>query len=100
MVLVDHQTISQPPSSYTSCCTFSARYAGYIVVQVHSSTTDKTYVRVVWSSYGVDYDERVNVGVGGTAVFPVLPSSNIEIGVGNSNLFNGATEAITIIYYY
>ncbi|MGQ9642140.1 MAG: hypothetical protein ACUVUF_08530 [Candidatus Bathycorpusculaceae bacterium] len=98
-VWVYDQTISQPVSSYTYW-TFSASYAGYIVVTVHTSTTDKTYVRVIWSSYGVDYDESITVGASGTAVFPVLPASSIEVRVGNRNLLSGATEIVSITYHY
>jgi len=97
-VWVDRQTVSQPASRYTDW-TFYAPYAGYVVVQVHSSTTDNTYVRAMWSSYGVHYDQSVMVGASGAAAFPVLPGS-IEIRVGNTNLLSGATETVTITYYY
>jgi len=98
-VWVDDQTVSQPARSYTHW-TFSAGYAGYVSVWVQTSTTDNTYVRVIWSSHGVNYDESITVGVSGTAVFPILPTSSIEIRVGNSNLFSGATETVTITYFY
>jgi predicted PurR-regulated permease PerM len=98
-VWVNDQTVSQPASSYTYW-TVSADYAGYISVQVQTSTTTNTYVRVRWSAYGVNYDQQITVGTSGTAVFPVLPCSNIEIRVGNSNLVNGASETVTITYHY
>ncbi|MEM3743852.1 MAG: hypothetical protein QXW43_04920 [Candidatus Methanomethyliaceae archaeon] len=98
-VWVSDQTVSQPAGSYTQW-KVSASYAGYVSVRVQTSTTDKTYVRVIWSSYGVHYDQSITVGVSGTAVFPILPASNIEIRVGNSNLFSGATETVTITYHY
>ena len=96
---VDDETISQPASSYTYWTT-SASYAGYVSVWVHTSTTTNTYVRVIYSSHGVNYDHQIGVGTGGTAVFPILPASGIQIRVGNSNLFTGATETVTITYYY
>jgi uncharacterized coiled-coil protein SlyX len=99
VVLVDRETVSQPAGYYTYW-TFPVRYAGYIVVTVHSSTTTNTYVQVVWSSYGVNYDNKVAVGVSGTASFPVLPCSRIEVRVGNTNLLTGATETVSIVYYY
>jgi septal ring factor EnvC (AmiA/AmiB activator) len=97
-IWVNSQTISQPASSYTYW-TVSASYAGYVSVTVESSTTTNTYVEVIWSAYGVSYDNTITVGTSGTAVFPVLPAS-IEIRVGNTNLINGATETVTITYYY
>jgi len=98
-VWVDDQTVSQPAGSYTYW-TVSASYAGYVSVWVQTSTTDNTYVRVIWSSHGVNYDESITVGVSGTAVFPILPASSIEIRVGNSNWLSGATETVTITYHY
>jgi hypothetical protein len=95
---VNSQTVSQPANSYSNW-TVSASYAGYVSVCVQSSTTDTTYVRVIYSSHGVNYDNQISVGVSGTAVFPILPAS-IEIRVGNTDLLNGATETVTITYYY
>jgi hypothetical protein len=99
MVWVDDQTVSQPANSYTSWV-FSTCYAGYVEVWVQTSTTTNTRVRVIYSSHGVDYDGEIGVGSSGTAVFPLLPSSNIEIRVGNHNLVSGATETVTITYHY
>jgi len=98
-VLVNSQTISQPANSYTYW-TFSASYAGYISVNVESSTTTNTFVEVVYTSHGVNYDERITVGTSGTAAFPVLPSNNIQVRVGNTNLISGATETVTVTYHY
>jgi len=98
-VWVNDETVSQPAGSY-SYWIRSASYAGYVVVVVHSSTTSGTGVRVIYSSHGVSYDNLLGVGSGGTAVFPILPSLNIEIRVGNSNWFDGATETVTITYHY
>lgn len=98
-VLVSSKTISQPASSYTYW-TLYVNYPGYIMVYVETSTSDNTYVEVVWNAYGVHYDERITVGSSGAAYFPVLPTDNLEVRVGNTNLFNGATETVTIVYYY
>ncbi len=102
-VWVNDQTISQPAGglgiSYTSWSE-SVTYAGYVSITVLSSTTAETYANVVYSAYGVNYDNAINVGTSGTAYFPVLPSSSITVEVGNGNLVNGATETVTITYYY
>jgi len=96
---VDDQTISQSAYSYTYW-TFSASYAGYVSVWVHTSTTTNTYIRVIYTAYGVNYDNQIGVGTGGTAVFSLLPCSSIEIRVGNTNLISGATETVTVTYHY
>jgi hypothetical protein len=97
---VNNQTVSQGANSYTDWTpAFSASYAGYVSVNVLSSTTTNTYVEVIWSAYGIGFDNKTTVGTSGKAVFPVLPAS-VEIRVGNTNLTSGATETITITYYY
>ena len=97
-VLVNSYTLSQP-ASYCSYMNFTASYAGYVSVNVKSSTTNNTYVGVVYFSHGVNYNNLIVVGTGGIAVFPILPAS-IQVGVGNTNSFNNATETVTITYYY
>ena len=104
-IWVNDQTVNQTAMGY-SYWTFSPSYAGYVSVNVLSSTSDLTYVRVIYSSLGVSYDNKTYVGSGGTAVFPVLPTNlvpmawGIQIGVGNSNLDYGATETVTVTYHY
>jgi prefoldin subunit 5 len=92
------KTVNQTALS-ASTWNFSASHAGYVWVNVESSTTSNTYIEVKYSSLGVYYDNKVNVGSGGPATFPVLPGT-IEIMVGNSNPTDGATEKVTATYYY
>lgn len=94
-----NQTINQQAGSYNSW-TFSAKYAGYVIVWVQSSTTTNAYARVIYHFLGVTFDTQKTAPVGVKDVFPVLPDSNIEVRVGNSNLVNGATMTVTITYYY
>jgi len=75
-----------------------ANYAGYVSVQVLSLTTAELYVRVTYSSHGVDFDNQTSVGIGGIAVFPVLPAS-IQVSVGNLGM-TAVTTRVTVIYYY
>jgi hypothetical protein len=96
---VNSQTVSQPADNYTFWIP-SCSYAGYLSVQVESSTTDKTYTEVLWNSYGINYDNRISVGTNGTGIFPVLPSRIVEVRVGNTNTVGNATETVTITYYY
>ena len=98
-IWVDQQTISQPASSFT-VWTFSASFAGYVSVYVASSTVGGTHVEATYSSNGVNFHQELVVNAGNYAVFPILPSSSIEIGVGNGNILNGATETVTVTYFY
>jgi hypothetical protein len=47
-------------------------YAGYISVNVTSSTTNTTYVEAIYYAHGISYDNTINVGTNGTAIFPVI----------------------------
>ena len=44
-VLLDHQTISQPASTYTSWI-FSANYAGYLEIEVITNAAENTFIDV------------------------------------------------------
>lgn len=98
-VWVDSKTVSIH-ASYESVWNFTSNYAGYISVQAtgNPSTTSNFYVRVTYSSHGVNYDNQINVGISGTAVFPVLPAS-IQIRLGNLGTAV-ANATVTIVYYY
>jgi uncharacterized coiled-coil protein SlyX len=99
-VWVSNEAVNQPAGSYVYW-TRSPSYAGYVAVNVQTSTTTNTYVRVIYgpTTYGVSYDNQISVGTGGWATFPIMPTS-IEIRVGNTNLLNGASETVSIYYYY
>ncbi len=90
--LVKNENINQP-AGYITQWTFDLSYPGYIEVNVQSSTTTKTYVKVWYSSYGVNFEQSVDVGNSGVAYFPVLPGT-VNIAVGNYNLLSGASETV------
>jgi len=100
-VWVNDQTISQSAGAYTSW-TESANYTGYVSIFVQTSSVAGTHVKVIYSAYGVDFNQEIVVSAGSAAVFPIMPSSSIQIEVGNGNLGiqGGATETVTITYYY
>jgi hypothetical protein len=106
-VWVNDQTVSQTTSSYTTW-TFSASNAGYVVVQVLGQSVLGTRVEALYSSHGLNYNQSYTgsqaISAGGSAIFPILPSSNITIGVGSGNwissLPTSVTETVTITYYY
>jgi hypothetical protein len=112
VVLVMEKNFYQLSSNYTSW-TFSVNVSGYVLVSV--VTLGNVYVRVIYNasvpvgivdgtlfdygtSYNYQYDSQETVSGRGTAVFPVLPSSNIEIRIGNT--IGGTEESVSIIYYY
>jgi len=90
-------TVLYPPNIHQAIL----RYSGYIAVHVLSSTTNNTYVEVIWLGSGnITYDNRITVGTSGYAYFPVLARTMPEIRVGNTNPDKGATETVTITYHY
>jgi len=78
--------------------TGSIVYAGCISVSVES-TSNTTYVQVVYSSYGVNYNQNVTVGTGGSAAFPVLPG-DITVVIGNTEPVDDVTGTASAIYRY
>lgn len=98
-VWVNNQTLSQQAGGFTTWSE-SADYAGYVSIQISSSTSANTYTNVTYSSHGINYNAQINVGTNGTANFPILPSSNIIVAVGNGLSSGSATENVTITYYY
>jgi len=75
-------------------------YAGYARVSVES-TSNTTYVQLLYSYKGVEFNQNVTVGESGTAYFPVLPAV-IEIWVGNTDTYTGdlVNATVSALYYY
>lgn len=94
---VNNQTVSQQAGRATTWLE-PATYAGYVAIQVFSSTINSIYANVSYSSYGVNYTNQMNLG-NGIAYFPILPS-NVTVAIGNSLLSGIATETVTITYFY
>jgi cell division protein FtsL len=97
-LMVDNQTVNQAAGANTTVFNNIVGLAGYVTVDVRSNSTT-TYVEVIYSSYGVNYDNSVTVGTSGTAVFPVLPGT-VEIRVGNTEAVDSVDATVTAIYYY
>lgn len=99
---VNNVTVSQAAGSYTSW-TFSANstnVVGSVDISFYAPTTMGAYVRVIYSYMSWNYDSQINnMGPLDEAIFPTLPSSSIEIRIGNTN-FLAATETVIITYVY
>jgi uncharacterized protein YxeA len=101
--LVNSESVSQGASAY-SYWQFSVSHAGSITVLLQDfgpTRTDSAYVEVMYNSQGVNYDSgQTWLKIGQSASFPVLPTSDLEVRVGNGYLLNGAYETVTITYTY
>lgn len=97
-VLVNSQAFTQEP--YTNVTIWDGsqplQYAGYVTVQLQSSS-NLTYVELLYNSFGVAYDNVVTLG-NGTASFPVLPSNAVIVLGNNDNVT--ATGTVTALYHY
>jgi len=102
-IWADNESINQPAGNtsnpYTSW-SYSVSYAGYVVVDILSSSTSNISVELEYSWNGVNYDNITNVGSAGSALFPVLPANNIAVRVINNDFSAGASETVTITYWY
>ena len=95
----DAVTINQSAGQLTSIVTFTAGYAGYIVVS-GTSTTSLGYLLVTKSFSGYPYNDiHYSFGTGASRTIPVLPGT-VTVYFGNTNLLSGATATITVIYVY
>jgi len=91
------QTFTQDANTTTSILSDTIEYAGYVKIQVQSSS-DTTSIQTVYTYADVNYNQSLTIGTDGTAYFPVLPST-IEILLSNTGTeLNNAT--VTITYYY
>jgi len=95
--MLNSQAVSQEANNYTSF-SFDTPIAGYVIVNVQSSSST-AYVEVLYSAFGVNYDDSQNVGTSGTAAFPLLPGT-IEIRIGNTDTSGTVTGTVTATYYY
>lgn len=102
LVWSGHQATTELSGSYSTFGTNTVSYAGYLSINVESSTTPNAYVRVIWSSHGISFDQQLTVGSTGTALFPVLPTSKIELIIGNTDPSGGTyqNQTITVTFYY
>jgi hypothetical protein len=91
--------VYQPHSNSTiAACTIN--YAGYLVVTVNQSTSDKIWIQVKFAdSHGVSYDNKVYLNEGEKASFPMLPST-IYVFIGNDEPTSEASVKLTAILYY
>jgi hypothetical protein len=97
-LLVYNQTIYQNAGANTTIYYDMVQFAGYITVEVQSSS-NTTYVGLVYSSYGVNYNSTITVGTVGTAAFPVLPGA-LYINVGNTETADAVAAIVTATYTY
>jgi hypothetical protein len=98
-VWVNAEPVNQTAGNFSSW-SFSISYAGYVVVDILTSSNNNTNVEVKYSWKGVNYDNTTGVGPGGSAWFPVLPANNLGIRVINTNPSSNASETVTIAYWY
>jgi hypothetical protein len=92
------QEIMQPGLSYTHLPQIHITYAGYVMVNVSSSSDSKMYVSASWSNGMISYHNNLTVYGSNEVYFPVLPS-NLSIIIGNMNS-NETAESVTVTYKY
>ena len=100
-IIVNEKPVNQGAKEETLVTEIKPDYAGYFDI-VMTSTTSNAYVRVTYW-YNQQFDFRTTLGTSGRVIVPVLPTDGwgvVRVFVGNTNLLNGATETVTITYYY
>ncbi len=97
MVVLDEETYTQDADTTTVLFDNSIDYAGYIEVQVES-TSDTTYIQVSYTYEDLEFNQTIPVGTDGTARFPVLPGT-IKILLSNIDTETN-TVTVTMTYFY
>jgi hypothetical protein len=96
--LADNAQITQDANSSTVIWSNALQYAGYVTVQLQS-TSNTTYTRLVYISSGVNFDQNITLGESGTAAFPVLPGE-ILLSMGNTEPVDQVNATVTALYVY
>ena len=95
-------TLTQDANSSTILTLYADQleYAGLVRVDVQS-TSNTTYAQVIYSSFGVNYDQNVIVGLSGAAYFPVLPGI-VAVSIGNTEPTGSdpVNSTVSVLYYY
>ena len=99
-IYFDHQPVNQQHNDYTYWFFHDIEYAGYMTITIHTSTTTNAYVKVVYNYGGTQWVLQKTLGFSGSAVFPVLPSSSVQVGIGNTNILQSATHDFSVTFRY
>lgn len=98
-IVAREKTINQSEGQSTSVASFTAQYAGYVVVS-GTSTTSNGYLIVTDTFNGYPHNGvRYSFGTGATLTIPILPGT-VTVYFANSNVSGGATATLTVTYYY
>ena len=102
-VLLNNYTIDGAP--YGEGWNYSFNYAGYLLVSA-VSTIGGT-IELSYTFQSLNYDSQMDFGGNGTAIFPVLPSSTVELQVAYTGPIPLASDitvplvtTINATYYY
>jgi len=98
------QTLTQNANSVTQIYSGTTIYAGYVIVQVTSSTANSTYAQVIYRFAETDFSYNQTIGTSGTAILPVLPSAeadSFKVLVGNTQTdITNATTTLSAAFNY
>ncbi len=97
--LLQNQLVQLNASDSISIWSDSLTYAGFITVEVQSGS-NTTFAQVVYSSFGVNYNETIVVGTNGAASFPVLPATIVDLRLGNSETSGAFNSTVTATYHF
>ncbi|MHB8567613.1 MAG: hypothetical protein ACYC7D_13465 [Nitrososphaerales archaeon] len=96
--VADKVHVRQSAYQSTLIGTFSANYAGYVLVNGTSSTSNG-YIQFSDSYPGYPSYSSLSFGTGFTTILiPVLPGS-VSIYFGNTNFFSSVTANISVFYF-
>lgn len=96
--ITDEELVLQENGERTFVVSFTADYAGYLIISL-TSTTSNAYVDIEFDFHAKSFKSTEVLGTSGSATICVLPTT-VYIYVGNTNWFDPATHTISVTYWY
>lgn len=98
-VVVTQYSVNQGAGQSSAVAARSFSYSGYLRISA-TTTTSNAYITLQYWFGGKLYSFSQTVGTSGDVIFAILKTDSATVYVGNTNFLNGATETVTITYYY
>jgi hypothetical protein len=98
-IVVENYAINQGANSASTVKQQSYPYSGYLIVY-GTSTTSNAYVKLEYWFNGTLYSFTQMLGTSGELFFSIPKTDSATVYTGNTNVVDGATETLTVVYHF
>jgi peptidoglycan hydrolase CwlO-like protein len=96
----DQVSVSIAANSCNKTAFSDVPYAGYVEVDLLSSTSVPLSTSLSWSAYGISYSSTVVPSTPGVALFIILPTSSATLSLCDASASVPVTLVMTLVYHY